>query len=139
MWRKKSIKLASDYRSFKILTNFEIGLHHTQGETLQTFFSLISNMHTLKDLKMMANHTLQDIIQIITPEGAMHVISCYLMGNMETEVVQQLAVLTFCSKKKHKQKARVWMRKRLWRPSRWVFYSSARTGGGGEGRGQLCY
>lgn len=37
-------------------------------------FSLISNTHTLQDLKekKKVHHTLQDIIKIIMPEGAMH-------------------------------------------------------------------
>lgn len=29
-------------------------------------------MHTLQDMKVVADHTLQDIIKIMVPEGAMH-------------------------------------------------------------------
>lgn len=50
-------------------TDCEIRLHHTQGETLQNFFSLISNTLTLQDSKIMMHHTLQDTIKIIVPEG----------------------------------------------------------------------
>lgn len=42
------------------------------GKTLQMFFSLITNMHILQDLKIMAHQTLQEIIKITEPEGAMH-------------------------------------------------------------------
>ena len=40
------------------------------------FISLISNIHTLQDLKIMAHQTLQDIIRITVPEGEQsHMIS----------------------------------------------------------------
>lgn len=36
------------------------GSRFASGETLQTFFSLISNVHTLQDVKMKPHRTLQD-------------------------------------------------------------------------------
>ncbi len=64
----------SHYRIFKILTDYEIWLQHTHKEK-QIFFPQILNMHTLQDLNIVAHHTLQDIIKIIMPDGAPHVIS----------------------------------------------------------------
>lgn len=52
-----------------LLSDFEIGLHHIQGEDSQMFLSLISKMD-IQDLKIMLYHELQDIIMIIVLEGA---------------------------------------------------------------------
>ena len=57
-----ALMLGSDYRSFKIVTHFEIWLHHTCWETTQIVFCLISNMCTLQESKIMEHHKLQDTI-----------------------------------------------------------------------------
>ncbi len=43
-------------------------------------------MHTLQDLNIVAHHTLQDIIKIIMPDWAPHVISCSSWSAMFTYV-----------------------------------------------------
>lgn len=66
-------------------------------------FSLISNMHSLQDLKIRAHHTIHDTVKIIMPEGEMHHLTSSHgqahVSKMETDVVQQLA------KKQNKTKA----------------------------------
>lgn len=73
-------------------------------------FSLISNIHTLQDFKIMLHFTLQDIIKIIVPEAELHrLMQSHResdVNKMEIDMVQQLAVVMFYSEKKQKQKAR---------------------------------
>lgn len=58
-------KPCSDYRSANILTNFEIGLHHPQKDkTSQMFSSAISNINTLQEIKMAAQHTFKASFQL---------------------------------------------------------------------------
>lgn len=66
-------KSGSDYRSSIILTDFEIGLHHTHEEKLQRFSSsLILNTLTLQDLKVMAHTHDRIFIKIVVTEGSTH-------------------------------------------------------------------
>lgn len=45
-----NVKLGSDYRSFKILTDFEIGLYHTQKSFFKFLDVFLSNLkqHTTR-------------------------------------------------------------------------------------------
>ena len=88
--RKSLVKLGSDYKSFKILTEFEIRLHHAQEEKLcRCSFSFQTCTH-YKYLKIMAHHTQQDIVKIIdTPP---HVTSREDEGANQTNTVESGAV-----------------------------------------------
>lgn len=62
----------SHWRTFKILTKVKSGcVVHIRRIFLQMFFSLISNLHALQDLKITTLHTLQDIKRIIVADGAL--------------------------------------------------------------------
>lgn len=70
----QSARLRSDshWRTFKILTKVKPGcVVHIWRIFLQMFFSLISNLHALQDLKITTLHTLQDIKRIIVADGAL--------------------------------------------------------------------
>lgn len=44
-------------------------------------FSLISNIHTLQDVKLMMHHKLQDSITMIVPEGAtQHIVAPHMIS-----------------------------------------------------------
>lgn len=62
------VKPGSVYRSFQILTDFGIRLHHTKGETPEIILSLISNMLTIQDLKKSgASHTPGCLLRLLRP------------------------------------------------------------------------
>lgn len=84
-------------------------------------------------LQEMVHHSLQNIIKLIVPQGAMHHLTWSHgeadVNKMETDVVKQQAVVTLYSEKQQKQAAKwVWMRKWSGRHGQQpVFYSSAKN------------
>lgn len=58
--RSCGLKQGSDYQRLKILSDFKIRLHDMKLETSEINFSLISNVLTMQDLKIL-HHTLQGL------------------------------------------------------------------------------